>query len=225
MWTAQDELSGSPSRVNGRRRGFDNPLQLPAGPGTGRRSAVAALRCVDMSQIIKPKLGRGVYIAPTAYVAGDVTLGDQVTVMHHVMIRGDIAPIRIGARVNVQDGTVVHTPHGVPLDIADDVGIGHRAVVHCRSIGPRTLIGIGAIVLDDCEIGSRCLIGAGSLLVPRTRIPDGSVVMGVPGQVVRQTSDRDLATIDHVLRSYLELGRQHAAGRFPNVAAGAGTGG
>ena len=171
-----------------------------------------------MSDRVRPRLGKDVYIAPTAYVAGDVTIGDRVTIMHHVMIRGDIAPIRIGSRVNVQDGTIVHTPQGTPLDIADDVSIGHRAVVHCRSIGPRTLIGIGAILLDDCEIGSRCVVGAGSVLVPRTKIPDGSVVMGMPGQVVRQATERDLAMIDHVTRSYLDLGRSHAEGHFPNIA-------
>jgi carbonic anhydrase/acetyltransferase-like protein (isoleucine patch superfamily) len=171
-----------------------------------------------MSEILRPVLGRDVYIAPTSYVGGDVVIGDQSTVMHHVMIRGDIAPIRIGARVNVQDGAVLHTPHGTPLDIADDVGIGHRAIVHCRRIGTRTLIGMGAILLDDCEIGSRCVIAAGTLLPPKTIIPDGSVVMGAPGKIVREVTNRDLRAIDHVVQSYLELGRLHAAGRFPNIA-------
>ena len=171
-----------------------------------------------MNEIIRPVLGRDVYIAPTSYVGGDVVIGDYSTVMHHVMIRGDIAPIRIGARVNVQDGAIVHTPHGTPLDIGDDVGIGHRAIVHCRRVGPRSLIGMGAILLDDCEIGSRCLIAAGTLLPPETIIPDGSVVMGVPGKIVREVTDRDLKAIDHVVQSYLELGRLHAAGRFPNIA-------
>jgi carbonic anhydrase/acetyltransferase-like protein (isoleucine patch superfamily) len=170
-----------------------------------------------MSEILRPVLGRDVYIAPTSYVGGDVVIGDQSTVMHHVMIRGDIAPIRIGARVNVQDGAVMHTPHGTPLDIADDVGIGHRAIVHCRRIGTRTLIGMGAILLDDCEIGSRCIIAAGTLLPPKTIIPDGSVVMGAPGKIVREVTNRDLRAIDHVVQSYLELGRLHAAGRFPNI--------
>ncbi len=171
-----------------------------------------------MPVTLQPRLGKGVYIAPTAYVAGDVVLGDQVTIMHHVVVRGDIAAIRIGARVNIQDGTVVHTPTGVPLDIADDVGIGHRAVVHGRSVGARTLIGIGAIVLDDCVIGSRCIVAAGSVLAPRTIVPDGKLVMGVPGRVVRDVSERDLETVDHVVQSYLRLGRRHAEGEFPNIA-------
>lgn len=138
--------------------------------------------------------------------------------MHHVVVRGDIAPIRIGARVNIQDGSVVHTPTGVPLDIADDVGIGHRAVVHCRSVGTRTLIGIGAIVLDDCVIGSRCIVAAGSVLAPRTVVPDGKLVMGVPGRIVREVTERDLEIIDHVVSSYVRLGRLHGSGRYLNVA-------
>lgn len=171
-----------------------------------------------MGEPIHPVLGRDVYIAPTSYVGGDVVIGDQSTIMHHVMIRGDIAPIRIGARVNIQDGSVVHTPHGTPLDIADEVGVGHRAIVHCRRISSRSLIGMGSILLDDCEIGSRCLIAAGSVLAPRTIVPDGSVVMGIPGKIVRKTTERDLEIIDHVIRSYLNLGRLHASGRFPNIA-------
>ncbi len=171
-----------------------------------------------MSANLQPRLGRSVYIAPTSYVAGDVTLGDDVTIMHHVMIRGDIAPIRVGARSNIQDGSIVHTDHGVPLDIGDDVGVGHRAIVHCRRVGSRCLIGMGAIVLNGCEIGDRCLVAAGSVLVPDTIIPSDSVVMGIPGRVVRPTGERELQIIDRVVQSYLNLGRRHAAGEFPNIA-------
>jgi carbonic anhydrase/acetyltransferase-like protein (isoleucine patch superfamily) len=170
-----------------------------------------------MEQVKRPVLGKSVYIANTSFVAGDVHIGDNSTIMHHVMIRGDIAPIRIGARVNIQDGSVVHIQRGVPLDIADGVGVGHRAVVHCRRVGSRTLIATGAIVLDGCEIGERCIIAAGTVLTPGTKIPDDSVVMGIPGKVVRQSTKADLAVIDHVVNSYVELGRQHAAGLFPNI--------
>jgi len=170
-----------------------------------------------MSEPPRVRLGRDVYIAPTSYVAGDVVIGDQSTIMHHVMIRGDIAPIRIGCRVNVQDGSIVHTKTGVPLEIADEVGIGHRAVVHCRRIGNRTLIATGAIVLDDCEIGSNCLVAAAALLPPGMIIPDGKVVMGAPARIVRDTTPDDLQIIDHVIASYVALGRRHAAGEFPNV--------
>ena len=171
-----------------------------------------------MTAPVRPILGSEVYIAPTSYVGGNVVIGDRSTIMHHVMIRGDIAPIRIGARVNIQDGSIVHTAHGTPLEIADDVGIGHRAIVHCRRIASRTLSGLGSILLDDCEIGARCLIAAGSVLAPGTCVPDGSVVMGIPGRVVRTVTDRDLTIIDHVVASYLKLGRQHASGQYPNIA-------
>jgi carbonic anhydrase/acetyltransferase-like protein (isoleucine patch superfamily) len=171
-----------------------------------------------MSETKRPVLGNDVYIAPTSYVGGDVVLGDQVTVMHHVVVRGDIAPIRIGSRVNLQDSVVVHTAHETPLDIADDVGVGHGAIVHCRRIAERTLIGIGAVLLDHCEIGSRCIIAAGAVVAPGSQIPDGSVVMGLPSRVVRQVTEGDLETIDQVIRNYLQVGRLHAAGRFPNIA-------
>lgn len=171
-----------------------------------------------MEASIRPVIGKNVYIAETSFVAGDVHIGDDSTIMHHVMIRGDIAPIRIGKRVNIQDGTVVHIQRGVPLEIADGVGVGHRAVVHCRRVASRSLIGTGAIVLDGCEIGECCIIAAGSVLAPGTRIPDGHVVMGVPGKIVRKITESDLEIIDHVVNSYVELGRLHAAGRFPNIA-------
>ena len=170
-----------------------------------------------MSEFVQPRLGANVYIAPTAYVGGDVVIGDQSTLMHHVVVRGDVAPIRIGAHVGIQDGAIVHTDKGTPLELADDVGLGHRAVVHCRKIGPRTLIGIGAIVLDDCEIGSCCVIAAGTVVTPGTIVPDGSVMMGVPGVRVRDVTDRDLATIDEVIQSYLDLNRLHTANLFPNI--------
>lgn len=165
-----------------------------------------------------PVIGKNVYIAPGSYVGGAVVIGDESTIMYQCVVRADIAPIRLGERVNVQDGSILHTRDGVPLDIADDVGIGHRAVVHCRRVGPNTLIGIGSIVLDGCEIGSRCVIAAGTVLTPGTIVPDGKVVMGVPGRVVRDVTESDLEMIDHVVQSYRKLGRLHAGEKFPNIA-------
>lgn len=162
----------------------------------------------------RPRIGAGVFIAPTAYVAGDVTLGDQCTVMHHVSIRGDVSPIAIGARVNVQDGAVLHTDTGVPLDIADDVGIAHRAVVHCRRVGPWSLIGIGAIVLDHAEIGSECIIAAGALVPPGMKVPDGKLVMGMPGRVTRDVTAEERRYIRFVISNYVRLGSQHARGTW-----------
>ncbi len=172
----------------------------------------------DMDETVRPTIGRDVFIASTAYVAGDVALGDQTVVMHQAVVRGDIAPIRIGARCNIQDGAIVHTAYDTPLDIGDEVSIGHRAVIHGRRVGSRTLIAIGAIVLDRCRVGTQCIIAAGTVVVPNCEIPDGSVVMGVPGRVVRTVTDKDLETIDEVIRNYIRLGQIHTAGRYPNIA-------
>jgi carbonic anhydrase/acetyltransferase-like protein (isoleucine patch superfamily) len=169
-------------------------------------------------KIIRPRLGPNVYIAPSAYVGGDVTFGADCTVMHHVVIRGDISPITIGRRVNIQDGTIIHTRRDVPLEIGDDVSIGHRAVVHCRRIGPGSLIGIGAIVLDDAEIGAGSIVAAGALVPPGTVIAAGKLVVGLPARVLRDVSAADRSYLEHVVSSYLELGRAYAAGRFPNHA-------
>ncbi len=169
------------------------------------------------SRVIRPVLGRNVYIAPTSYVGGDVTIGDDTAIMHHVMIRGDVSAIRIGARCNIQDMTVVHTKTGVDLDIADEVSVGHRAVVHCRRVGQGALIGIGAIVLDDAEIGEHCLIAAAALVPPGMKVPDGKVVIGVPGRIVRDVTEEDRRYIRFVIERYRDLGKRHAAGEFPNA--------
>lgn len=168
--------------------------------------------------IIRPTLGRDTYIAPTAFVAGQVTLGDECSVWHHVMIRGDVAAIRIGKRVNVQDGTVVHTETDVDLEIADDVAIGHRAVVHCRCVGRSALIGIGAIVLDRAEVGAGCIIAAGALVPPGMKIPDNMVAMGIPAKIVRETTDDERSYHRHVVERYVQLAKKHAGGVFPNAA-------
>jgi carbonic anhydrase/acetyltransferase-like protein (isoleucine patch superfamily) len=170
-----------------------------------------------LSDAIRPIIGRDVFIAPTAYVGGDVALGDECTIMHHVVIRGDVSAIRIGVRVNVQDGTVIHTKTGVPLDIDDEVSIGHRAVVHCRRVGRRALIGIGSIVLDDAEIGEGAIVGAGAVVPPGMVVSAHTVAIGVPARVVREVSDRDREYVEFVIGNYVRLGREHRAGAFPNA--------
>jgi len=170
--------------------------------------------------IVHPQIGRDVYIAPTAYVGGDVRIGDGCTIMHQVVIRGDVSPIAIGRRVNVQDAAILHTRKGVPLEIGDEVSIGHRAVVHCRRVGAGSLIGIGAIVLDDAEIGSGCIVAAGAVVPPGTIIPDGKLVLGLPARIARDVQPADREYLSRVVSSYVELGRAHAAGRYPNAAAG-----
>ncbi len=155
-----------------------------------------------------------IWAARTAVIVGDVNFGEDCNVWHHCMIRGDVAPIRLGERVNVQDGCVLHCKHGTTLEIASEVAMGHMAVVHGKRVGARTLIGTRATVLDDCEIGEDCIIAAGALLAPGTIVPDGSVVMGMPGKVVRPIRDEERAYIHRVVHGYVELARRHAAGDY-----------
>jgi carbonic anhydrase/acetyltransferase-like protein (isoleucine patch superfamily) len=170
-----------------------------------------------------PTVGPDVYIAPTAYVGGDVAIAERCTIMHHVTIRGDVSRITIGPRVNVQDGTVIHTKAGVPLEIEADVTIGHRAVVHGRRVGRGTLVGIGAILLDDSVVGEGCLIAAGAVVPPGKVVPDGKLVVGVPGRVLRDVTDDERAYLAAISQRYIEMGRRHAAGLYPNYASsGAG---
>jgi len=155
-----------------------------------------------------------VYIAESAVVEGDVELGEGTNIWHHCAIRGDVAPIRVGKRVNVQESSILHVDYNVPLEIADDVLIGHCCVVHCRSIGSRTMIGIRASILDHCEIGEDCIIAAGAVVTPDTKIPDGSVVMGIPGKVVRQIRDQEREYIRRVLDTYQQLAQEYADGKY-----------
>ena len=155
-----------------------------------------------------------VFAAETAVIVGDVTLGEDCNIWHHCVIRGDVAPIRLGKRVNIQDGSLLHCKGGVPLEIADDVAAGHHTVIHCTRVGSRTLIGTKATLLDECEIGEDCLIAAGALLTPGTIVPDGKVVMGMPGKVVRDIRADERKYIQYVLEIYQRLAREHADGLY-----------
>lgn len=162
-----------------------------------------------------PKIGQNVYISPTSYVCGDVVIGDGCTIMHHVCIRGDIAPVRIGPETNIQDGAVLHTRYGIPLDIDERVVIGHRAVVHCQRVGANSLIGIGAIVLDEARIGEGSIVAAGAVVRPGTEVPSGMLVGGVPAKYLRDIGEDDRIEIARIVDSYVEMGRRYVAGEFP----------
>jgi carbonic anhydrase/acetyltransferase-like protein (isoleucine patch superfamily) len=126
------------------------------------------------------------WIAPSAVVLGDVLLGVDVSIWFNAVLRGDNERISVGARSNIQDGCILHTDIGSPLQIGEDVTVGHRAILHGCSIGAGTLVGMGAIVLNDAVIGKSCIIGAQALVPEGKIIPDNSIVMGVPGKVVGQ---------------------------------------
>jgi carbonic anhydrase/acetyltransferase-like protein (isoleucine patch superfamily) len=155
------------------------------------------------------------YIAPGAVLTGDVALAAGVNVWFGCVVRADLARVSLGPRVNLQDGTIVHTDHDEPLTLDEGIVVGHRATLHGRHIGRDTLVGMGAILLSGCEVGAECLIAAGTLITERRRIPPRSVVMGVPGKVVREVTDEDLRRTQEISAHYLELAQRYAAGAFP----------
>ena len=142
------------------------------------------------------------YIAANAVVLGDVVLADGANIWYGCVVRGDLARITLGPRANLQDGCIVHTDSDAPLDM------------HGRRIGKDTLIGIGARLLSGCEIGPECLVAAGAVVPEGRRIPPRSVVMGLPGKVVRPITDEEVARTRRINAHYLELARRHARGEF-----------
>jgi carbonic anhydrase/acetyltransferase-like protein (isoleucine patch superfamily) len=157
----------------------------------------------------------GYYVAPGVVVTGDVVLSTGVNLWFGTVIRGDLARIALGPRVNIQDGCIIHTDYGEPQDIGEGVVVGHRAVLHGRSIGRDTLVGMGALLLSGSEIGEECVIAAGTLVTERRRIPPRSLVMGVPGKVVREVTDEDLRRTHAIAVHYLELAQRYSHGSFP----------
>ncbi|HYD48982.1 MAG TPA: gamma carbonic anhydrase family protein [Terriglobales bacterium] len=155
-----------------------------------------------------PILNDDVFIEDTARIIGDVEIGEGSSVWFYAVVRGDIQPIRIGARTNLQDHVVVHvTRERYDCSIGDDVTVGHRATLHGCRIGNRCLIGIGAIVLDGADIGDDCMVAAGALVTPRTVIASGSVVMGQPGKIVRQIRPEEIEHIRQSGAAYCEYAR------------------
>lgn len=159
----------------------------------------------------------GYYIAHNATLYGDVTVGAETSFWFSSVVRGDVAPIRIGKRVNVQDCSVVHCDTGVPLEIGDDVTIGHGAIVHGMKVGDGSLIGMGATLLSRSKIGKKCLIAAGAVVAPDLEVPDGMLVMGVPGKIVRPVSAKDLEYMQWLTTHYVELAEDHVAGKFKEL--------
>lgn len=154
------------------------------------------------------------FIHPLAFVCGEVTLGARVSIWPTAVVRGDTAAIVIGADSNVQDGTVVHVDHGVPCRIGARVAIGHRAIVHGATIDDECLIGMGAILLNRVHVGTGSIVGAGAVCREGMEIPPNSLVLGVPGRVLRRTTEEERERIRRTVASYLDLQMRHARGEF-----------
>ena len=141
---------------------------------------------------VAPRIADTAWVADSAQVMGNVELGEQSSVWFGTVIRGDPDIIRIGARSNIQDASVLHADIGKPLTIGQDVTVGHKVMLHGCTIGDGSLIGIGAVVLNGAKIGKGCLVGAGSLVTEGKEFPDGSMIMGSPAKVVRQLSQEQV---------------------------------
>ena len=151
----------------------------------------------------KPKIHPTAYISESAYVVGDVEIGENSSVWPSAVIRGDFGKIAIGKNTHVEDCCVIHTGDGV--EIGDNVIIGHSATLHCKKIGSNSLIGIGAILLQGSEIGEGCIIAAGSLVSPNTKVPDRSLYMGSPARLKEQLSEKKFAELREGAEAYSEL--------------------
>ena len=163
-----------------------------------------------------PKIHESAFIAPGAVIIGDVEIGPQASIWYNVVVRADINFIRIGARSNVQDGSVIHVETdygdgGHPAIIGDDVLIGHMAIVHGCTLESRAFVGMGAIVMDGCVIEGDAMLAAGAMLTPGKRLPSRQLWSGRPARFMRELSDEAIADMQRGVTSYVHEGPLHAA--------------
>ncbi|AVQ99691.1 gamma carbonic anhydrase [Oceanobacillus sp. M65] len=159
----------------------------------------------------QPVIHETAFIAKDATIIGDVEIDQSSSVWFKTIIRGDVAPTRIGERVNIQDLSMLHQSPGMPLVIEDDVTVGHQVTLHSAIIREKALIGMGSIILDGAEIGTGAFIGAGSLVPPGKKIPPNTLALGRPAKVVRNLTEEDLAEMDRIRKSYVEKGQYYKA--------------
>ncbi|MFH1785695.1 MAG: gamma carbonic anhydrase family protein [Candidatus Micrarchaeota archaeon] len=159
----------------------------------------------------KPILRGENFIASSAEIIGDVEIGHGSSVWYKATVRADIGAIKIGNNVSIQDGCVLHTQQGIPITIGDDVAVGHNAVLHSCEIEGNCIIGMGAILLSKSKIGKNCIIGAGSVITEGTQIPNNSIVMGIPGKVVKQVTEEHKNRIKRNIEEYIRLNKEYLA--------------
>lgn len=161
-----------------------------------------------------PRVHESAWVAPGAQISGDVEIGADSSVWYNVVVRGDVMPIRIGARSNIQDGSVVHvTTELAATEIGDDVLIGHMAMIHGCTLMDRSFVGLGAIIMDGCVIESEGMLGAGAMLTPGKRIGPRELWLGRPAKLVRMLTDAEVARNLLGAAHYVELARRHRIGQ------------
>jgi carbonic anhydrase/acetyltransferase-like protein (isoleucine patch superfamily) len=158
-----------------------------------------------------PSIDPTAFIATGVVVVGDVTVGAEASIWYNSVVRGDIAPITIGDRTNIQDGCVLHADPGAPLILGRRVTVGHRVVLHGAIVGDDVLIGMGAVVMNNAHIGAGSIIGAGALVTQDTVVPEGSLVLGSPAKVVRPVTDEERDRSAHGSAHYSLLAQEHRA--------------
>jgi carbonic anhydrase/acetyltransferase-like protein (isoleucine patch superfamily) len=157
----------------------------------------------------KPVTRGDYFIAPNATIIGSVVLENNASIWFNVVVRGDNDTITIGENANVQDGCILHTDPGIPLTIGRNVTIGHKVMLHGCTIGDGSLVGIDSVILNRAVVGRHCLIGANALITEEKEIPDGSVVMGSPGKVVRMLDEEEIARLTLSAEHYVENARRY----------------
>lgn len=168
----------------------------------------------ELSTDPSPRIDASAFVAPSADVVGDVVLAEEASVWYGCVLRGDVAPIRVGRGTNIQDLTVVHVDEGHPALIGDRVGIGHRAIVHGCEVRDDCLVGMGAVLLTGAVIGRGSLVAAGAVVTEGMEVPPDSLVVGLPAKVVRKVDDELRKRMRRTVRDYQALKEGHRDGRW-----------
>jgi len=152
-----------------------------------------------------PRLGSRVFVADGAVLVGDVEVGDDSSVFYNAVLRGDLAPIRIGNRTNIQDNVTVHVSTGMGVVVGDEVTVGHNAVLHACTIDDNVMVGMGAIVMDGAHIKKNCIVGAGAVVTQGREFPENSLVLGAPAHVVRELTTEEIDGVRGGVERYVEI--------------------
>ncbi len=156
-----------------------------------------------------PSIDPSAFVAETACIVGSVRLEAESSVWYGAVLRGDEANITVARKANVQDNAVVHSDRGEDVLIGEGVTVGHGAVIHGCTIGKHSMIGMGAIILSKAQVGEHCIIGAGAVVKEKDVIPDGSLVVGVPGKIIRQLTPEQMQYMEHNCEEYVKLSRKY----------------
>ncbi len=167
-----------------------------------------------MSQPLFRRTAGNYFRAFKSVITGAVTIGELASFWFNAVVRGDVAPITIGRRTNVQDGVVIHCDTDVPNHIGNDVTIGHGAIIHGAEIGDGCIIGMGATVLSQTKLGKECFVAAGAVVPPGLIVPDRMMVMGVPGKIVRPVREKELEYMHWLVPHYVEVAERHLSGEI-----------